>query len=199
MDDRFVLPDGQKIRRIRQEHFWSQEQLADKAGPRKRTIERAEAGERLQRSTLGAIAQALGLPAEGLVSSGGSSEPRHDGPSTSRQPSNVPPVVGRIIEPDLALHEGGQAHPSQAETSTLSEPERCSGCGVENPPGMKFCTACGLAAPESLPEVRSGACPRRQVLCRLWRFLCRMVFILSPLTFHHWSADTPQLHPCVSG
>ena len=51
MDDRFVLPDGEKIRRLRQGKFWSQEKLADEAGLRKRTIERAEAGERLQRST----------------------------------------------------------------------------------------------------------------------------------------------------
>lgn len=62
MDDRFVLPDGDRIRRLRQGNFWSQEQLADQAGLRKRTVERAEAGERLQRSTLRAIAQALGLP-----------------------------------------------------------------------------------------------------------------------------------------
>jgi DNA-binding XRE family transcriptional regulator len=67
MDDRFVLPDGDKIRRIRQGNFWSQEQLADRAALRKRTIERAEAGERLQRGTLHAIAQALSLSPEALV------------------------------------------------------------------------------------------------------------------------------------
>ena len=60
MDDRFVLPDGEKLRRLRQGKFWSQEKLADEARLRKRTIERAEAGERLQRSTLHAIAQVLG-------------------------------------------------------------------------------------------------------------------------------------------
>jgi predicted ATPase/transcriptional regulator with XRE-family HTH domain len=65
MDGRFVQPDGAAIRRLRQGRFWSQEQLAEKAGLRKRTIERAEAGEHLQRHTLLAIAQALGLsPAE---------------------------------------------------------------------------------------------------------------------------------------
>jgi transcriptional regulator with XRE-family HTH domain len=62
MDDRFVLPEGELIRRLRQGKFWSQEKLADEAGLRKRTIERAEAGERFQRSTLSAIAHALGLP-----------------------------------------------------------------------------------------------------------------------------------------
>jgi tetratricopeptide (TPR) repeat protein/transcriptional regulator with XRE-family HTH domain len=67
MDDRFVRPDGETIRQLRQGHFWSQEQLADMAALRKRTVERAEAGERLQRNTLRAIAQALRVPPEVLV------------------------------------------------------------------------------------------------------------------------------------
>jgi predicted ATPase/transcriptional regulator with XRE-family HTH domain len=65
MDGRFVRADGETIRRRRQELFWTQEQLAERAGLRKRTIERAEAGEPLQRHTVLVIAQALGLsPAE---------------------------------------------------------------------------------------------------------------------------------------
>jgi transcriptional regulator with XRE-family HTH domain len=67
MDDRFVQPDGDKIRQLRQAHFWSQERLADMAGLRKRTVERAEAGARLQRSSLQALAQALGCPPDALV------------------------------------------------------------------------------------------------------------------------------------
>jgi class 3 adenylate cyclase/predicted ATPase/transcriptional regulator with XRE-family HTH domain len=144
MDDRFVLPDGYKIRRIRQGNFWSQEQLADQAGLRKRTIERAEAGERLQRSTLRTIAQALGLSPEELMSVGSSFEPQPDRVrSISPKPSNVPPVPARATGRDEAPREEDQADPGDAQISLLPASGRCSGCGVENPPGMKFCTACG--------------------------------------------------------
>ncbi len=75
MDGRFVRADGETIRRRRQELFWTQEQLAEKAGLRKRTIERAEAGEHLQSHTIRAIAQALGLSPAEVTLPGRSSTP----------------------------------------------------------------------------------------------------------------------------
>jgi class 3 adenylate cyclase/tetratricopeptide (TPR) repeat protein/transcriptional regulator with XRE-family HTH domain len=151
-----VLPDGEKIRRFRQGKFWSQEKLADEARLRKRTIERAEAGERLQRTTLSAIAQALSLPPEALVSSGSASEPHHGrGQPTSPRAGSMAPVQTRVMARDEASHEASQADPSGAETSLSQAPGRCSGCGAENLPRMKFCTACGLPLQSRCP--RCGA------------------------------------------
>jgi transcriptional regulator with XRE-family HTH domain/tetratricopeptide (TPR) repeat protein len=79
MDDRFVQPDRDTIRRLRQGHFWSQEQLADAAGLRKRTVERVEAGARLQRSTLRALAQALRVAPDALVQAAHPAEETRDG------------------------------------------------------------------------------------------------------------------------
>jgi transcriptional regulator with XRE-family HTH domain len=67
MHDRFVQPDSDTIRRLRQGHFWSQEQLTDAAGLRKRTVERAEAGARFHRTTPRALAQALRVAPDALV------------------------------------------------------------------------------------------------------------------------------------
>ena len=156
MDDRFVLPDGDKIRRIRQGNFWSQEQLADRAGLRKRTLERAEAGERLQRSSLRAIAQALGLSPEELARAGSPFEPQHErGQSPSARPSRAPLVPARATGRNEGLREGGQADPGGAETDLLAASGRCSGCGVENPPSTAFCTACGRPLQSCCP--RCGA------------------------------------------
>jgi transcriptional regulator with XRE-family HTH domain/tetratricopeptide (TPR) repeat protein len=79
MDNRFVQPDRDTIRRLRQGHFWSQEQLADAAGLRKRTVERVEAGARLQRSTIRALAQALRVPPDALVQAAHPAEEPRDG------------------------------------------------------------------------------------------------------------------------
>src|SRR5262245_28062597 len=103
MDDRFVWPDGDRIRRLRQGRFWSQEELAQQAKRPKRTIERAEAGERLQRDTLRAIAQAFGLLPEELVRSERVFEPYHDRvQSTSPVPSDASPITTRANGRDEA-------------------------------------------------------------------------------------------------
>jgi class 3 adenylate cyclase/DNA-binding winged helix-turn-helix (wHTH) protein/tetratricopeptide (TPR) repeat protein len=60
------------------------------------------------------------------------------------RPGRTPPVRARATGRDDALHEGSQADPSGVEIGMLSAAGRCSGCGGENPPGMKFCSACGL-------------------------------------------------------
>jgi transcriptional regulator with XRE-family HTH domain len=126
MDDRSVRPDGDTIRRRRQGRFWSQEKLADEAGLRKRTIERAEAGKRLQRRTLHAIAQALGVQPEALVRSDSASEPPHDRmPATAApKPDGVPLVHARGIGPDQAIYEAARADLKDAETNQLPVPSR---------------------------------------------------------------------------
>ena len=90
-NDWFVRPAGETIRRLRQDHFWTQEQLADAAGLRKRTVERAEAGQRLRRSTVQALAQALGLPPEALVHTASPVElPQHWGLTPAPEQGNAP-------------------------------------------------------------------------------------------------------------
>jgi transcriptional regulator with XRE-family HTH domain len=89
MRDRFVQPDRDTIRRLHQGHFWSQEQLADAAGLRKRTVERVEAGARLQRSTLRAIAQALYVPPEALMQAAHPVEEPKDGRVDAGEPTHI--------------------------------------------------------------------------------------------------------------
>jgi transcriptional regulator with XRE-family HTH domain len=84
--DWYVQPTGE-----RQDRFWTQEQLADAAGLRKRTVERAEAGRRLRRGTVQALAQALGLPAEALVrTTSPIALPQHPGPTPTPEQGNAP-------------------------------------------------------------------------------------------------------------
>src|SRR5919108_3793045 len=155
MDDRFVRPDGDKIRRLRQGRFWSQDDLATQAKRPKRTIERAEAGERLQRDTLRAIAQALGVPPEELVRSDRAFEPRHDGvQSTSPEPSGAPPSPARVNGRDEAFRKGAQTDVGGGDTERILPPVqgRCSGCGFENLSGVKFCIACGMPLQNLCPS-----------------------------------------------
>jgi class 3 adenylate cyclase/transcriptional regulator with XRE-family HTH domain len=147
MDDRFVRPDGDRIRRLRQGRFWSQEELAKQAKRPKRTIERAERGERLQRDTLRAIAQALGLPPEELVRSERAFESHHNGvQSTSPEPGEASPIPAQLNRRDEALRRGDQTVRGGGDTETIlpAAPGRCSGCGSKNPAGVRFCIACGL-------------------------------------------------------
>ncbi len=189
MDDRFVLPNGEKLRRLRQGKFWSQEKLADVARLRKRTIERAEAGDRLQRSTLYAIAQALGFPPEELVCTGGASEPHHDwGQPPSPITGSMPPIPTRVMARDQALHEGGQADSGGAEIGILQAPGRCSGCGVENLPGMKVCTACGLPL-----QSRCSRCGAQRVPGAKFCTECGVPFTGQPVSLHPSSSiSDPQ-------
>jgi tetratricopeptide (TPR) repeat protein/transcriptional regulator with XRE-family HTH domain len=110
MDDRFVQPDRDTIRRLRRGHFWSQEQLAEAAGLRKRTVERAEAGARLQRSTLRALAQALAAPPESLLQAALPAEEPGNGPVGAVAAMFVrdmpPPPVPSIAHPYTLLQTG---------------------------------------------------------------------------------------------
>jgi transcriptional regulator with XRE-family HTH domain len=103
MDGRFARPDDAAIQRLRQGRFWSQEQLAEKAGLRKRTIERAEAGEPLQRHTLLAIAQALGLPPAEVTRPDRSSTPSGEREAPCPEPAGVLQVRTESRLPHLPL------------------------------------------------------------------------------------------------
>ncbi|MBL8295379.1 MAG: SUMF1/EgtB/PvdO family nonheme iron enzyme [Bryobacterales bacterium] len=65
-----VLPDGAKVRSLRTMRGYTQEQLAEKAHIEKRTVESLEAGRPKYRSTLAAIARALGVDVCSLVQMG---------------------------------------------------------------------------------------------------------------------------------
>ena len=52
----------------------------------------------------------------------------------------------------LRALEGCRAELGETETVRLPTPGRCSGCGVENPSGMKFCTSCGTPLKNRCPS-----------------------------------------------
>lgn len=62
-----IQPNGSKIKMLRIAKKWTQEDLAEKVGCSKRTVENAEAGKRLKESYLENIAEALGVPFADLV------------------------------------------------------------------------------------------------------------------------------------
>src|SRR5262249_22748410 len=65
-----------KIKDLRKDLGWSQEDLARKAGYGKRTVENAEAGRRVRESGLKDIATALGVPVTKLICDGPPPEER---------------------------------------------------------------------------------------------------------------------------
>jgi transcriptional regulator with XRE-family HTH domain len=56
-----MIPDAEKVRRLRLERGWSQEQLAHVAGTTTRTVQRVESESSTSLETLKAIANACGL------------------------------------------------------------------------------------------------------------------------------------------
>ncbi len=66
---------GTRIRRLRQEQAWTQEELASQAGISPRTVQRAEEGQ-MSADTLKAVAQAFGVPVEMISVSRAASQPR---------------------------------------------------------------------------------------------------------------------------
>jgi transcriptional regulator with XRE-family HTH domain len=62
-----LQPNGEKVRRLRMEKAWTQEELATKVGCAKRTIEKVESGRCVLPRTVREIAQALGVPFKDLV------------------------------------------------------------------------------------------------------------------------------------
>ena len=60
-------PDAAKIRRWREERYWSQEHLADIAGIGLRTLQRLEDGQQASRESVIAVAAAFGVEAIALT------------------------------------------------------------------------------------------------------------------------------------
>jgi diguanylate cyclase (GGDEF)-like protein len=139
----FVQPNGNRVRELRQERGWTQEDLAHRAGCAKRTIENIEAGRRVLPRSLGEVAEALGVQPgtitgpslEGPAGSG--SAVRGDGenraaPAEERQdlrervrairtrpsgPHSLPPPVQ--ARPDLVVAETPQGQ-------SAANPSNCS-------------------------------------------------------------------------
>ena len=61
-----VLPDGERVRSLREERGWTQDGLAGRAVIDVQTLRRIERGGRVRRRSLLRVAQALGLELEAL-------------------------------------------------------------------------------------------------------------------------------------
>jgi transcriptional regulator with XRE-family HTH domain len=96
-----VRPNGEKIRQLRDQKVWTQEELADKAGVSLRTIQSAERGLPLQRYTVQCIAEAFGVEVSILLSNA----PIAEAPRRPGIPPPFPPLfVGR--REDMAAIKG---------------------------------------------------------------------------------------------
>ncbi|HVJ68737.1 MAG TPA: helix-turn-helix transcriptional regulator [Caulifigura sp.] len=74
MFEAVVYPNGPEIKRLRKVKNWTQRRLADAAGYSKRTIETAEAGNRVSEYTISCIAEALGVESDEITAQGPPSE-----------------------------------------------------------------------------------------------------------------------------
>ena len=61
-DPRGLHTDGAVVRALRRDHYWTQEELAERAGVTARTVANAEAGRPVSFRTLRALAENLGVP-----------------------------------------------------------------------------------------------------------------------------------------
>lgn len=62
-----VRTNGIKVKQLRTDRGWKQEELAHRANSTKRTIQRIESGEGAQRSVVGAVATTLGVLVDDLL------------------------------------------------------------------------------------------------------------------------------------
>jgi len=102
-----VQPNGQRVKELRQDHGWTQEDLGEKAGYSKRTIENIEASRPVRPGTLAEVAEALGVKLEQvtLLSDGSCILTCHSG-----SPELPPPVQTRLRQTEeLSLNEPGPA------------------------------------------------------------------------------------------
>jgi diguanylate cyclase (GGDEF)-like protein len=65
--DRFVHPDRQRVRQLREQRGLTQQELADRVGCHKKNIENIEAGKRVLPQTLAEVAEALGVAPEEIT------------------------------------------------------------------------------------------------------------------------------------
>jgi diguanylate cyclase (GGDEF)-like protein len=132
----FVQPDGNRVRELRNERGWTQEELAERAGYVKKTIENIEAGRRVLPRTLAEVAEALGV-----------------------QPGAITgPILERAGGPGSAEGRGGENHAAPA-TGGQDVPE-AGGAAWTWPSGPHFLRPPVQARPAFLagemPQVSPG-------------------------------------------
>jgi transcriptional regulator with XRE-family HTH domain/tetratricopeptide (TPR) repeat protein len=100
-----VRPDGAALRRLREGHGWTQDELARRAGYHKKTVENAERGQPVSFKTLQDLAAALTVEAQKLRAGEGAADV-----SFARLPTAPARLVGRAEELtrlDAALEDPG--------------------------------------------------------------------------------------------
>jgi len=120
-----VQPNGQRVKELRQDHGWTQEDLGERSGYAKRTIENIEASKPVKPGTLMDVAEALGVKLEqvsqvSLPSDGSRTLTCHSG-----SPALPPPVQSRL-RPTQEL--------SLNEPSPAGEVRKCSLLVVDDEP-----------------------------------------------------------------
>jgi diguanylate cyclase (GGDEF)-like protein len=101
VNENFVRPDGARVRDLRQERGWTQEELARRVGYSKRTIENIEAGRRTRPRTLAEVAQVLRVEPGQITTV--EAEALADRPATvyeDRPHALPPPVLVRSPHPE---------------------------------------------------------------------------------------------------
>jgi transcriptional regulator with XRE-family HTH domain len=113
-----VLPDGRRAKALRAERGWTQEELAEKVGCVKKTVENIEAGRRVHKRSLREVAQALGVEFGDLCLPEDAPTPGPAAGLTAEAPGGVgatPSVVPRVIvELDLARYSDIARHLEQS-------------------------------------------------------------------------------------
>jgi diguanylate cyclase (GGDEF)-like protein len=139
LNDNFVQPNGTRVRDLRQERGWTQEELAGRAGYSKRTIENIEAGKRTRPKTLAEVAQVLRVE-PGQITAPDSEEAAGGGPAA------VPDAGPREAAPRsvLTYENGPHPLPPPLARSQLAEaapplpaaasPPKCSVLVVDDEP-----------------------------------------------------------------
>jgi diguanylate cyclase (GGDEF)-like protein len=116
-----LLPNANRVRELRQEQGWTQEDLADRVGCSKRTVENIEAGKRVLRQTLKEVAQALRVQVEAIT----------------QQPPREHPVV-TVHPPENWRRPPHPPPEGQAEGLPCAAPpaRRCSVLVVDDEPAL---------------------------------------------------------------
>jgi transcriptional regulator with XRE-family HTH domain len=92
-----VAMNGLALNQARVDRGWTQEALAEKVGVNLRTLQRAEAGQPVERETAGWIAEALGIPLLMLLK---------DAPSLASAAGGTPPKGRETVEIVLNIDPG---------------------------------------------------------------------------------------------
>ncbi len=135
MDDRYFLPNSEKIKDLRREKGWNQQELADKARCNKRTIENAESGKQVTWNSLSLIATALEVKVKDLLAGNEPSQPpANEAEAALFKPGSAPPLPSLIIGREDALRDlkarlGVTADQSSATVQVLTAVRGWPGVG----------------------------------------------------------------------